>query len=212
MFWLGDFEEVFLNGVSTGHHALLAVKLLEHVNTAQYERWLHRCFYRKKITPTCSSMQWQQQELGLYVATLHFSSGCCILPSLTVSGRWWVWPDGTSPSKHLVSIITAMMMLMMALAMMMVTTMIMIIVKIVMMLLPMLLGTVDTVSYSVILRWRLWSLHAFWATASKWSKEIAHLSLLAFIVWAEKPFLSLFICHPLSSCHPYMLFHFSTPL
>ena len=28
---------------------------------------------------------------------------------LTVSGRWWVWPDGTSPSKHLVSIITAMM-------------------------------------------------------------------------------------------------------
>ena len=131
---------------------------------------------------------------------------------LTVSGRWWVWPDGTSPSKHLVSIITAMMMLMMALAMMMVTTMIMIIVKIVMMLLPMLLGTVDTVSYSVILRWRLWSLHAFWATASKWSKEIAHLSLLAFIVWAEKPFLSLFICHPLSSCHPYMLFHFSTPL
>ena len=46
-------------------------------------------------------------------------------------------------------------MVMMELAMMMVTTMTMIIVKIVMMLLPMLLGTVDTVSYSVILRWRL---------------------------------------------------------
>ena len=25
-------------------------------------------------------MQWQQQELGSYVATLHFCSGCCILP------------------------------------------------------------------------------------------------------------------------------------
>ena len=80
---------------------------------------------------------------------------------LTVSGRWWVWPDGTSPSKHLVSIITAMMMVMMEVAMMMVVTMIIVIVKIVMMPLPMLLGTVDTVSYSVILRWRLWSLHAF---------------------------------------------------
>ena len=171
--------------LSTGHHALLAVKLLEHINTALYERWLHRWFYRNKITLTCSSMQWQQQELGLCVATLHFSSGCSILTSLTVSGRWWVWPDATSPSKHLVSIITAMMMLMMALAMMMVTTMIMIIVKIVMMLLPMLLGTVDTVSYSVILKWRLWSLRAFWATASKWSKEITHLSLQAFIVLAE---------------------------
>ena len=43
-----------------------------------------------------------------------------------------------------------MMMVMMELAMV-----IMIIVKIVMMPLPMLLGTVDTVSYSVILRWRL---------------------------------------------------------
>ena len=143
-----------------------------------YERWLHRWFYRKKITFTSSSMQWQHQELELYVATLHFSSRCCILPdclgavmSLTRRDEPIKTScqhhhchddgdDGIGDGDHDHS--------------------------------------QDCDDATADATWHSWYCQllchsqmapmitaCIWATASKWSKEITHLSLQAIIVLAE---------------------------